>query len=104
RTIKEWCQETPIEKYREVMGVPLPEVWETLLTNHTHVIREKANDYFQKRLIENISNGKGALYPHVEEVFTYLKEIDCSIFIASNGQKSYLHSIVGYYKLNNWIT
>lgn len=30
-----WEKETPIQKYREIMGVPLPVVWETLLPKHS---------------------------------------------------------------------
>jgi phosphoglycolate phosphatase len=51
-----------------------------------------------------INNGSGALYPHVYEVFGYLKQAGFSIFIASNGQIEYLNAIVSYYKLDNWVT
>ncbi len=30
---------------------------------------------FLERLIENIKSGKGALYPNVKEIFTYIKKI-----------------------------
>ncbi|MET1138618.1 nucleosidase, partial [Bacillus subtilis] len=84
--------------------VPLPKVWEALLPNHSDEVREQTDAYFLKRLIENIRNGKGALYPNVKEIFNYLKENNCSIYIASNGLKEYLEAIVSYYNLNNWIT
>lgn len=29
RSQNKWDSETPLEKYREIMGVPLPKVWET---------------------------------------------------------------------------
>lgn len=99
-----WDQETPIEKYREIMGVPLPVVWETLLPNHLPKVREKTNEYFHDKLIENINRGKGALYPHVEEVFRYIKSMNGSIYIASNGQTEYLNAIVRFYNLDNWVT
>ncbi len=35
RSLNKWDKETPIDKYREIMGVPLPKVWETLLPNHS---------------------------------------------------------------------
>jgi len=44
------------------------------------------------------------LYPNVKEVFTYLKESNYSIFIASNGLIDYLKAIVDYFQLDNWIT
>lgn len=104
RTQGKWEGETPIEKYREIMGVPLPKVWETLLPDHSIDVRKQTDVYFLERLIENINNGKGALYPHVKEVFSYLKKNNWSIFIASNGLKEYLKAIVRYYHLDNWVT
>jgi phosphoglycolate phosphatase-like HAD superfamily hydrolase len=104
RTINKWDSVTPIDKYREIMGVPLPKVWETLLPNHSLNEREQTDAYFLERLIENIRSGKGTLYPNVKEVFSYLKENNCSIFIASNGLTEYLKAIVCYYNLDDWVT
>ncbi len=91
-------------KYREIMGVPLPKVWEELLPNHSIEIRELTDAYFLERLIENIKSGKGALYPNVKEVFSHLKDIGCSIYIASNGLTEYLKTIVDHYNLDLWVT
>lgn len=104
RLQNKWDVDTPIEKYREIMGVPLPKVWETLLPNHSNEVRQQMDAYFLKRLIENIKNGKGALYPNVKEVFSYLKENNYSIYIASNGLSDYLNAIVSYYHLHQWVT
>ena len=104
RTLNKWDKETPVDTYREIMGVPLPEVWETLLPDHSVEDREETDAYFLERLIENIKSGKGALYPDVKEVFRYLKEKDCSIYIASNGLVDYLQAIVGHYGLDEWVT
>ncbi|MEH7530212.1 HAD family hydrolase, partial [Priestia megaterium] len=87
-----------------IMGVPLPKVWEALLPTHSDEIRKYTDEYFLKRLVENIRNGKGALYPNVKEIFSFLKENNCSVYIASNGLKEYLEAIVDYYELNNWVT
>ncbi|WP_026264126.1 HAD hydrolase-like protein [Paenibacillus terrigena] len=104
RDLNEWDSVTPIDKYLEIMGVPLPKVWETLLPNHSNEVREQTDAYFLERLIENIRSGKGALYPNVLEIFNHLKENDCSIYIASNGLTEYLKAIVSYYHLDNWVT
>ncbi|HDX9588237.1 HAD family hydrolase [Bacillus sp. WLY-B-L8] len=104
RSLNLWDAVTPIDQYREIMGVPLPKVWEALLPNHSNEIREQTDAYFLERLIENIRSGKGALYPNVKEVFSYLKENNCSIYIASNGLTEYLQAIVRYYHLDNWVT
>lgn len=86
------------------MGVPLPKVWEVLLPNHSDEVRRQTDAYFLERLVENIRSGKGALYPNVKEVFSYLKANNCSIYIASNGLTEYLNAIVSYYNLDKWVT
>ena len=35
RSRNDWDGETPVDQYREIMGVPLPQVWATLLPNHS---------------------------------------------------------------------
>jgi phosphoglycolate phosphatase-like HAD superfamily hydrolase len=104
RALNLWEKETPIEKYREIMGVPLPVVWETLSPDHSNEIRKRTNDFFNKKLIAAINEGNGALYPNVIEVFTYLKKNNNSLYIASNGQIEYLNTIVRYYNLDQWVT
>lgn len=104
RQQKLWDSITPIDQYNEIMGVPLPVVWETLLPHHSHDIRENANVFFHQRLIENIKLGNGALYSNVVEVFEFLQDQNYIIFIASNGQTEYLHSIVNYYQLKKYVT
>ncbi|ARI77896.1 nucleosidase [Halobacillus mangrovi] len=102
-SLNQWEKETPIEKYREIMGVPLPRVWEALLPHHSIEVRKQADSYFLQRLIENIRSGKGELYPNVREVLSYLKENNYSIYIASNGLMEYLKAIVRYYHLDEWV-
>lgn len=104
RSQNKWSSETPIEQYRNIMGVPLPKVWAALLPEHSVEERNQVDAYFLERLIDNIYDGKGALYPHVEELFQDLKENNFSIFIASNGLIKYLEAIVNYYKFDQWVT
>ncbi len=104
RSLQYWDAATPIERYREIMGVPLPTVWEELLPEHSLEIRDNANDYFHEKLIENIEDGNGTLYPNVEQVFDRLTEQGYSIFIASNGLTRYLAAIVSFYQLDRWVT
>lgn len=97
-----WVGETPIETYRNIMGVPLSVVWETLCPEHTLETRVESNRLFQLALIEQIQQGHGALYSDVEDTLQKLSQY-YPLFIASNGQSDYLHAIVEKYGLNKWI-
>ena len=99
-----WSGSTPLKQYPQIMGVPLPVVWETLLPNTTIEIREYANELFNERLIENIKQGKGSLYPNVIETLDTFKENGIPMFIATNGLTMYLQAIVSYFGLNRWIS
>ena len=94
-----WNCETPITKYREIMGVPLPVVWETLCPKHSKEIREKSNELFQKKLIEMIGLRKGDLYPNAIETLQLLRS-KYPLYIASNGECEYLQAISDTYELN----
>ncbi|PAD34155.1 HAD hydrolase-like protein [Terribacillus saccharophilus] len=104
RLLNLWDADTPIDTYRKIMGVPLPTVWETLLPEHSNEIRKQTDIYFLEKLVANIKSGNGALYQNVHEIFRFLKENDCDIFIASNGLTEYLQTIVTYYNLDKWVT
>lgn len=99
-----WEGDAPIEQYREIMGVPLPVVWETLLPNYSMSVRAITDDYFLNRLIENIRSGNGELYPGVVALFEKLISMNCTLYIASNGLIPYLEAIVSHYGLHDWIT
>lgn len=95
--------DNPVEKYKELMGVPLDEVWMNLLTNPLVENIKKANEVFQISLISCIQSGKGMLYEGVREVFEYIKSKQYDIFIASNGDVEYLNAIYEKYHLQIYI-
>ncbi|MGE7687358.1 HAD hydrolase-like protein [Peribacillus simplex] len=97
-----WDTKTPIEQYRQIMGVPLPVVWKTLCPNHSLEIRVKSNEIFHKKLIELIQAQKGSLYADVERTLNELSK-KYPLFIASNGQIEYLQAIVETYNLDRFI-
>lgn len=102
RSNGKWVGTTPIEKYRDIMGVPLPVVWATLCPKHSAAQHIESNHLFQEALIEQIKKGRGALYMGVEET---LKQLAGSypLYIASNGQTAYLQAIVEQYQLKRFI-
>lgn len=99
----DWQGAAPIEEYQNIMGVPLPAVWKALLPGKSDETKREMDSYFLERLIANISEGKGALYPDVREVFAVLAAEGYRIFIASNGLVRYLAAIVEYYGLDEWV-
>ncbi|TFB19595.1 HAD family hydrolase [Filobacillus milosensis] len=99
-----WEGLAPLDKYREIMGVPLPNVWKALLPNHSREVREQVDQYFLECLIGNIKAGNGALYPNVKLTMEGLVERGYSIYIASNGLVDYLKAIVEYYGLDDFVT
>ena len=97
-----WEGATPIDKYRDIMGATLPEVWKTLCPNHSAEKRERSNALFHEHLIELIRGYKGALYDQVEETLEQLSS-KYPLYIASNGQVEYLRAIVEVYRLERFI-
>lgn len=97
-----WTGDTPIDKYRDIMGATLPEVWQALCPNHSEEVRKRSNALFHKQLIQLIKSGKGALYEQVEETLAQLHD-KYHLYIASNGQVEYLKAIVEKYNLERFI-
>ena len=97
-----WTGDTPIDKYRDIMGATLPEVWQALCPNHSEEVRKGSNALFHKQLIQLIKSGKGALYEQVEETLAQLHD-KYHLYIASNGQVEYLKAIVEKYNLERFI-
>ncbi|MFC4355035.1 HAD family hydrolase [Chryseomicrobium palamuruense] len=97
-----WDGPTPIDTYRDIMGVPLPIVWQTLCSEHPPEVHEESNAYFQQALIELIEEGSGQLYDDVLPTLAVLSET-YPIYIASNGQTAYLQAIVNHYELDRYV-
>ena len=98
-----WEGETPIDTYREIMGVPLPVVWQTLCPEHSAQQHEASNQHFQQALIDMIKSGRGELY---EEAIETLDELSIlyDLHIASNGNLPYLEAIVTTYQLDRFLS
>lgn len=97
-------KENPIEKYNEIMGVPLEEVWSVLLVNPTTESINYANQIFQDSLIENIKSGIGSLHDDLEETLDYLVSRNFKLYIVSNGDIDYLKAIYDTYNLGKYFT
>lgn len=99
-----WDGPAPLKTYRDIMGVPLPRLWEILLPDQPESVRFQADRHFLDSLIRNITHDRGALYPNAITLLKHLKEAGCAIFIASNGLTPYLESLVAHYGLDRFVT
>jgi adenosylhomocysteine nucleosidase len=77
RSQNEWDQETPIAKYREIMGVPLPKVLEVLLPNHSLEIRGRTDSYFKCPGSFQIFERKSLFHLHSQQRLDGLFIGDC---------------------------
>ncbi len=102
RSKKLWNEATPIDTYRQIMGVPLQVVWQTLCPEHSKEVREQSNAWFHEQLVQLIRSKKGALYKGVEDTLIKLA-VNHPIYIASNGQTPYLQAIYETYELQQWV-
>ncbi|WP_214808227.1 HAD family hydrolase [Exiguobacterium sp. s102] len=104
RQAGKWHDATPLDTYEAIMGVPLPQVWATLLPNHPEADRKLMDDWFQQALIERIQAGQGALYPEAVTVLQTLRAAGHDLYVASNGLPAYLAAIVEQFALDRYLT
>lgn len=103
RAGKLWSGATPIETYYEIMGVPLPVVWQKLCPQFDEPLRIRCNELFHTHLITSIQQGEGRIYDGVQDVLQTLYE-KYPLFITSNGEVAYLQAIVDAFELRPYFT
>ncbi len=94
RTEGKWVSETPLDRYRSILGVTLEQVWIEVMPNASDEIRQEADQLLLSYLIEELKNGHGELYEGVKETLAELSEMGIPLFIASNGLEPYIDAIV----------
>ncbi|WP_214851202.1 HAD hydrolase-like protein [Exiguobacterium sp. s193] len=104
RQAGKWHDATPLDTYETIMGVPLPQVWATLLPAHPETDRKQMDDWFQQALIERIQTGQGALYPDAVTILETLHASGHELYVASNGLSAYLAAIVEQFALDRYLT
>lgn len=100
----EWEGEAPFEECKNLLGATLEELWRTLLPKSTDAVRKEADRLFLEGMIEEISSGKGEIYPGVIDVLKEIKSIVIPTFVASNGLDGYIQAINKYYGLQEYFT
>lgn len=96
--------DNPIEKYNEIMGVPLNVVWRNILSKPSDRHIHMANRWFQNALIYCIGKGKSKMYEGAEDTLGYIKSKGYEIFIASNGDKDYLEALYQNHHMERFVT
>jgi len=80
------------EKIQSVFGMTHEEIWQTLLPNADDRLKSKADQLMLDKEIQLFREGRGKLYPGVEETLNQLAETGYSLFIASNGSGPYVRT------------
>ena len=96
-----WHAETPLQLYYDIMGVPLPVVWEKLCPHFDEEERERCNGIFHEQLLTAIHDNKGSIYPQVHETLAKL-QLRYPLFVTSNGEVAYLQAIVETFHLQHY--
>jgi phosphoglycolate phosphatase len=99
-----WQGDTPVEKYLQILGVPLPEVWRRLMPKADEAVRRQADAWFLEDIIAEIEQGNGRLYPEVLTTLAELVKQGIPIFVASNGRQRYLAVIRTAFQLERYFT
>jgi adenosylhomocysteine nucleosidase len=95
---------TPIETYKRIMGVTLDEVWRTLLPEASDEIRQETDHLFLQYLIIELREGRGKLFPQVEETLAELKALGHTLYVASNGLEDYIAACNDAFHLARYFT
>lgn len=82
------------DKILSVLGMTIPEVWETLLPNASMEIRDRANEWLAHLEIRMMEDGQGKLYPHVEATLHALHQRGVHLYTASNGEQRYVETVI----------
>lgn len=100
----EWGGEPPYEECKKLLGSTLEELWSKLLPKSSEAVRKEADRLFLEGMMEEISLGKGEIFPGVIETLKKIKEMGIPIFVASNGLDGYIQTINEYYGLHEYFT
>ena len=98
-----WQGATPIDTYFNIMGVPLPVVWQKLCPDFTEPQRIAANENFHQQLILAIQQQHGELYEGAKELLQQLAK-HYPLFVTSNGEVEYLKAIVQAFDIEQYFT
>ena len=78
-------------------------IWRTLIGESLEPqLQEKSDRWLIEAEIDLLQNGSGGLFPGVIETLKTLHEEGATLAVASNGQQSYIESIVQTFGIADW--
>ena len=91
----------PEERILSSLGMLLAQIWKNVMPEADEAVHRRADELLLQLEIEGLHAGHTKLYPKVVETLTALKERGVRLFVASNGLKDYIQSIVSVHKMEN---
>jgi len=89
----------PEERILNSLGMLLEQIWKNVMPEADEPVHRRADELLLQLEIEGLQAGDTNLYPEVLETLTALKERGLRLYVASNGLKDYIHSIVVVHKM-----
>lgn len=92
-------QKPDYEAIRQVLGIPINEIFRGLFPDMQPQNQQMLNDYCTDALVELIKEGGGSIFSGVYETIEYLYSNDHTIYIASNGRSEYIFAVLEKFDL-----
>ncbi|WP_123041340.1 HAD family hydrolase [Cohnella candidum] len=83
----------PIDKLLGSLGMLLEDIWKRVMPEGSPQAHERANVLLLQYELEELSRGRGSLYPGVPETLAALRRRGIRLFIASNGLELYVKGV-----------
>jgi phosphoglycolate phosphatase len=83
----------PIDRLLGSLGMLLHDIWKRVMPDGSPEAWERANALLLQYELEELSEGRGELYPAVAETLRTLRGQGIRLFIASNGLEAYVKSV-----------
>lgn len=81
------------------LGMLLADIWKRVMPDVDEAVHRRADELLLQLEIEGLEAGGTVLYPKVTETLAALHERGVKLFVASNGLKDYIDSIVVVHEL-----
>lgn len=84
------------------LGKNPQEMWQTILPNTKDIHIQEASQLISEEMLKSINQHEAKLYPHAQEVLTYLKEKGYKLVYLSNSKNYYMEAMRQAFKLDRY--